>query len=316
MIRFILALFLCFASYADIKKSQLESLNRANQISLRTLEKRIRAEQEEVTSLQEKIRVRNEKLTVLNDLYAKKQLNAKPSDKSKKKMLNLLQLSMADSDNLESLAEQSILIDRYKKNNYLKNEMTQNEKLLVAEKKRVKSELAKLRALEVNALESLKKLQKQKVEVLAQVEVNKLEIQERITQKRLEDALQSPSGNWKKYAEKRMFIEPVVGYLKYETEDKGLEFECLEECKVVAPATGHVVYIGDLAPYGKIIMIAHTQGFRSVFLGNMSFQVKKSQKVYQGNLLAKVEKSPLAEVYFELRKNSQPQEVFNFISFL
>ena len=227
-----------------------------------------------------------------------------------------LQLSMADSDSLESLAEQKLLIDKYKANQEREKKVGKSEAETIAKRNQIKADLESLRSLEVRSLEKLKELQRNKVEILAQIEVNKLGIQKRETENSLSRALESPAGTWKRYARKRMFVEPVKGYLKYQKEDKGLEFECLDQCKILAPATGFVVYIGDLAPYGKIIMLSHTEGFRSVFLGDMKYSIKKNQKVYQGNLIGRVEGNPLASVYYELRKNSKPQEIFNYIPFL
>lgn len=303
--------------YSSFGQQELESLNRNHQISLRTLEKRIRENQEEVASLQDKISDKALQLSRLNLDYQKRNSGKESGiSRDKRKMLSLLQLSLSDPDSLESLGEQAMLIEKYKRSKILKEKISEADKSSNEKIKSLSNDLRALRNLELKSLTSLKNFQRQKVDILSQVEVNKLQINNTENQEQLADTLQSPAGGWLKSAEKTMFVEPVKGYIKYNKEDKGLGFECLDMCNVIAPATGHVVYSGDLAPYGKILMIAHSQGYRSVFLGDMQVNVKKSQKVYQGRLIAKVVKRPLAKIYFELRKDSKTQDIFDFISFL
>lgn len=310
-------LFFNHLVWAQFGQQELESLNRTHNISLRTLEKRIRENQEEITSLQDKISTKALALSRLNlDLQRKGQADSGEVSDQKRKMLNLLQLSLVDPDSLESIGEQTLLIDEYKKSKVKKDNITKVDKSVQLERAKLEKDLRSLRDLKLKSLTSLKNFQRQKVDILSMVEVNRLEINNKENQEQLKDTLQSPAGGWIKTAAKSMFIEPVKGYIKYDKEDKGLEFECLDACNIVAPATGHVVYSGDLAPYGKILMIAHSEGYRSVFLGDMQVKVEKSQKVYQGRLIAKVIKRPLAKVYFELRKSSKTQDIFDFISFL
>ena len=79
---------------------------------------------------------------------------------------------------------------------------------------------------------------------------------------------------------------------------------------VLAVDKGTVVFAGDFKSYGNVVIIDHSGGFYTVY-GNMEkILVKNNQSVEKGSLLGLVGISVLtqdASLYFELRKDSTPQ---------
>ena len=79
---------------------------------------------------------------------------------------------------------------------------------------------------------------------------------------------------------------------------------------VLSVDKGTVVFAGDFKSYGNVVIIDHSGGFYTVY-GNMEkILVKNNQVVEKGSRLGLVGISVLtqdASLYFELRKDSTPQ---------
>ncbi len=74
---------------------------------------------------------------------------------------------------------------------------------------------------------------------------------------------------------------------------------------VWASAAGEVVYAGDQAGYGTIIIVQHAEGLVTVYAHNQVNLVKQGQKVEQGEPIARVGQSGGATspgLHFELRE--------------
>jgi septal ring factor EnvC (AmiA/AmiB activator) len=72
---------------------------------------------------------------------------------------------------------------------------------------------------------------------------------------------------------------------------------------------GKVVFAGDLASYGQVVLIDHGSDLRTVLLGKMNIKVKKNDTVKDGDILAYTQ-SDLKEsqnLYFEVRKKNTAQ---------
>lgn len=286
-------------------------------ISFKTLEKKIRENQERYLAVTKQIELYKEKRSSLKKRHIEqiKKKQTGTSKKSEEKALSLLQLSLIDNESLESRAEQDLLLDYYKKmvSKRVKREKAQEDYLDGRE------ELdSKILALEKMAKTFLLKLKKdQKNKLILQAEITKTEQSSGQRKFLNEIAIQRKKNLSKeKNLEKgKIFVEPIIDYHRYYREDGGLEFECLGKCMIQAPATGHVVYINELPPYGMVIMLEHSAGFRSVFLGDLSLDLKKGDKVFQGEKIAQSNSNQLAKIYFELRQHNEIKDILSYISF-
>jgi murein DD-endopeptidase MepM/ murein hydrolase activator NlpD len=84
---------------------------------------------------------------------------------------------------------------------------------------------------------------------------------------------------------------------------------------VYATGQGVIVYSGDLSTYGKLVMIDHGDGLKSVILGRYKVNVKKGDLVRKGDVIGMtspgLEKN--SEIYFEIRKGSKTLKTSSMI---
>jgi septal ring factor EnvC (AmiA/AmiB activator) len=72
---------------------------------------------------------------------------------------------------------------------------------------------------------------------------------------------------------------------------------------------GKIVFAGDLASYGQVVLIDHGNDLRTVLLGRMSIKVKKNDSVKSGDVLAYTinDSKEAQNLYFEVRKKNTAQ---------
>lgn len=317
MMLFLLQQTLFAQAKPSVLQKEIEAEIQMSQVTLNTIEKSIAETQERFLGIDSDL---NRERELLQELLAKKKKDESTTSKAshieKQRLLEQIQLALADSDSLESVAEQKILLDQYKSLVEKENNEKTGDDLLQRHILALNAKISQIEVLKKSVLSELKSKQNQKIEIVSQMELNRLSSQKLSDEVVFNDVIDSRKSKESQNDQKKsMFIEPITGYIKYDREDHGLAFECLDKCEIKSPATGIVVYKGELSPYGHIVMIAHTSDFRSVFLGDIDFKLKQSQKVYQGDLIGTASREPIARVYFELRKKSEPQDIFNYIPF-
>lgn len=142
---------------------------------------------------------------------------------------------------------------------------------------------------------------KKKIE--SKVQTQKLEKRIAVVKKQLSDApivAKRPD---------RFFARPVDDFLSYTASPKGVTFKYQATQPVKAVGEGKVVFAGDLASYGQVVLIDHGNDLRTVLLGKMNIKVKKNDAVRDGDILAyTVNDSKEAQnLYFEVRKKNTAQ---------
>lgn len=107
----------------------------------------------------------------------------------------------------------------------------------------------------------------------------------------------------------RIFATPVQDFLSQTSSPKGVTFKYQSVQPVKAVGDGKIVFAGDLASYGQVVLIDHGNDLRTVLLGRMSIKVKKNDDVRSGDVLAyTVNDSKEAQnLYFEVRKKNTAQ---------
>lgn len=87
---------------------------------------------------------------------------------------------------------------------------------------------------------------------------------------------------------------------------------------IVAAADGVVVYSGDeIGGYGNITVVAHKNGFFSVYAHALKNFTVKGQKVYRGQVIAQIGLTGRTygpHLHFEVRKNGQAIDPTNFLA--
>jgi septal ring factor EnvC (AmiA/AmiB activator) len=107
----------------------------------------------------------------------------------------------------------------------------------------------------------------------------------------------------------RLFSRPVDDYLSFTPSPKGVTFKFAAAQPVKAVGGGKIVFAGDLAAYGQVVLIDHGGDLRTVLLGRMDIRVKKNDTVSDGDVLAytRNESKEPQNLYFEVRKKNTAQ---------
>ncbi|HXH32344.1 MAG TPA: peptidoglycan DD-metalloendopeptidase family protein [Bacteriovoracaceae bacterium] len=107
----------------------------------------------------------------------------------------------------------------------------------------------------------------------------------------------------------RRFIRPVDDYVTYTASPKGVTFKYQSVQPVKAAGNGKIVFAGDLASYGQVLLIDHGNDLRTVLLGKMNLKVKKNDTVKDGDIMAYTvnDSKDAQNLYFEVRKKNTAQ---------
>jgi murein hydrolase activator len=90
--------------------------------------------------------------------------------------------------------------------------------------------------------------------------------------------------------------------------NEGITFAALSGAPVVAPAAGRVVFAGPFKGYGPIVILQHKGGYHSFLAGFGRIDAEMGEDVSAGEPLGVMPVKPGSkpELYFELRRNSEP----------
>ncbi len=80
-----------------------------------------------------------------------------------------------------------------------------------------------------------------------------------------------------------------------------------------APRAGRVVYNGELASYGKVLMIDHGGDIRTVLLGRFRSPLQKNAQVAEGDTLGYTDQDT-DTLYFEVRKKNVAQKTIHWLA--
>ncbi len=100
-------------------------------------------------------------------------------------------------------------------------------------------------------------------------------------------------------------------------EHYGIDIAAKERELIKSPASGLVVFSGEMGELGNTIIIAHPKGFYTVYGHNNENLVKIRQNVKKGDAIARVGESGLSDgphLHFEIWKNSEVLDPRDFIN--
>lgn len=120
------------------------------------------------------------------------------------------------------------------------------------------------------------------------------------------------------------FIRPVsgaalvpFGFKENQVAIKGVVLAAKEGELVVSAEVGRVSFVdANLPGYGKTIIVEHSPEYSTVYARNSEILVQVGQIVQKGQAVARSGlsgKGRLPQLYFEIRKNSKPQDPARYI---
>lgn len=108
------------------------------------------------------------------------------------------------------------------------------------------------------------------------------------------------------------FRAPIANWTEVLPSDKGVTFKLGQQQPIAAPRAGRIAYNGDLATYGKVLMIDHGDDIRTVMLGRFSSTLAKNTEVRLGDVLGHTEQDS-DSLYFEVRKKNVAQKTIHWM---
>lgn len=108
-------------------------------------------------------------------------------------------------------------------------------------------------------------------------------------------------------------LPPLKNYSTLNYENKGVTFKFNQATPVLSVGKGKVIYSGNLASYGNVIMIEHGDDLRSLILGGIIPQIKKGAEVDAGEVIGFTKLSTNSDentLYFEIRQKNIAQNTF------
>lgn len=301
----------------------------------------------EISELAAKVRTVDKKISQTNDEYLEKMrriesLEASASElrarlnksKSKisheyrlvKKAMDLYLLEMSSSEGDTGFSQPKIYLEVLQTKMVDLKRAQESSSLL----------LSSLNQYEQN-LQSTRKVEETLYQVIADLESRKKMIGENyislmedhnVKQELLDKELAKRKARSKVYAKARIKAKdlgsaisvnlsmPIANFSGMKKGKKGITFKYDEIVPLKAPAGGKVSYAGDLASYGKVIMIDHGHNIRSVFLGDIALKVKKETVLKRGDIVGYTIADPGLQktLYYEIRKKNVAQDTYSWLA--
>ncbi len=108
------------------------------------------------------------------------------------------------------------------------------------------------------------------------------------------------------------FASPLAFFSSALPSEKGVTFKFEKLQPIRAPREGRVIYNGELANYGKVLMIDHGDDIRTVMLGNFQSSLGKNAAVNAGDILGHTDERT-DSLYFEVRKKNIAQKTIHWM---
>lgn len=111
------------------------------------------------------------------------------------------------------------------------------------------------------------------------------------------------------------FLPPVNSFIQLNHEPKGIRFMVQDVASVKASSKGKVIFCGELASIGNVVMIDHGEEIRTVTVGDFIPLVKKDDAIEKSGIIGQIKISPNKKnsIYFEIRKKNLAQNAASWL---
>lgn len=326
---FILFIFIFLPiSVFAMKKESVNSLKDklAKQVSVTSeLGAKIRTIEKDLGGINDDYLVKTKEIKKLDKIIIKmrQNLSHSASDISEsygatKKILNHYLLEIVDDRTQDKLLKRKIYVKLLQKKLEDLTTAQKGSQTLLVTLKEYEDRLDQSKKDEGALYSLLVDLEEQK-KSLGQQYVSQLE-EKNAYEESLEEAIARRKVRSKKIRVHRSHIrislrKPLDSYISAKGSKKGVTFKFNKVAPVYASGSGKVVYAGELASYGRVIMVDHGQEIRSVILGDLSIRVKKGDMIRKGSVLAYTNSDPglTKSLYYEVRKKNIAQNTLNIL---
>ena len=290
---------------------------------IKDLEKRLVQSNDTYLESLTKIEELEEKIQNLKSSLSSNANEISSEYKKSQKALNLYLLEAIDEENSEALYHKKIYLELLaKKLKSLKVAETKSNALLETINS-YEQQLTDTKASEQEIYDVIVELENKK-KVMSQSYVSKLENKNRVESAL--DKIKAKSKAKRKIVSKNIqktfgknlipMITPIDEYIELVQNKDAIILKYKDTVQLKAPAPGKVIYTGELANYGKLIMIDHGNDIKSVLLGDLKIKVVKGASVNRGELIGYTVSDPgvIKSLHYEIRKKSKPVNALSWIS--
>jgi len=317
---FFLTIFISFGALGAIKKPVDELARYRTEVMemgarLSSLEKEIGSKNNLYLSSLEQIKQFESDVKLYRDALKTKQVEVQKSKLENKRILqNYLLESENDSTEPWQRKVHLELLKQAQNKLHIRETELNNFEIKVTE---FDQKLAGLRTNEEELAQMIKELEERK-KVAMETYLAKVELKKKVESIHQKQKIETRIAKVKKQLSSapvvvtkpdRFFGNPVEDFLSFTASPKGVTFKYQATQPVKAVGSGKIVFAGDLASYGQVVLIDHGKDLRTVLLGKMNIRVKKNDTVQSGDVLAyTVNDSKEAQnLYFEVRKKNTAQ---------
>jgi septal ring factor EnvC (AmiA/AmiB activator) len=99
--------------------------------------------------------------------------------------------------------------------------------------------------------------------------------------------------------------------------NRNIEIAAAFGSAIKAIASGTVEYVGEMQDFGKLVVIDHGGGLKSVYGYASAVSVEKDQAVGPGDIIGEVGEHGAAgqpSLYFQISQNARPQDPMRYLS--
>jgi len=323
------------------------SLNQsyAGKMKISQLKDKISNQSSTINKLAAEIRDVEEKMALSNEDYLKKikdieskeknlqELKYSLTDSSKmihdeyllsQKALNEYLLEASDTDNDQYLISKKLYSEvLMQKMKDLKSAEEESEKILASIKKN-ENDLSEMKNTEQNLYALMLELESKKKDIGTNYltlkekhDKNQTILERELSRIRAKKVVKAqPTKTITNELDLIGFQMPITKFSSIKNGKKGITFKFSETTPVKSPAAGKIVYSGELASYGKVVMVDHGDDVRSVLLGDIISKVKKGDSVQAGEMIGYTVSDPglTKSLYFEIRKKNIAQDTSMILS--
>jgi murein DD-endopeptidase MepM/ murein hydrolase activator NlpD len=120
---------------------------------------------------------------------------------------------------------------------------------------------------------------------------------------------------------KKRFISPVIARIsspfgrRWGKMHEGIDYAVQHGTSIKAAREGRVVYSGWARGYGKVVILEHRKGLRTLYAHNSKLLVHSGERVYRGEIITKsgnTGRSTGPHLHFEIQINGRPVNPLNY----
>lgn len=273
--------------------------------SLSSLETELSSQNAEyINTLKARQELEDNLATIQNDL----KIQATEIDKKLEKLSKLAKslLLQKIDDNPASLLSTNVLQKCIKKETDTLKQKKIEMELLQKDSIALQERLSKYKETESVLMETLNRLEAEKEEyakkyITANEEKNS--IKQKLANVKVKTFIQSKKTTINP-ALNPDYISPVENYVGFEQkQNNGVSFQLTNTQPIKNPKDGKILFVGDISPYGNVVMVGHDNQSLSVLVGDFVPTLAKGDTVKSGEIIgyAKVNSGLSAKLDYEIR---------------